>query len=509
MDSVYQAALRSWSIPPVATFALLLTALVYLRGWIRLRRAGSTEIQPWRAVSFLGGLFSLWVALASPLDTFSGFLLAAHMLQHMLLMMVAPPLILLGAPLIPSVRGLPRFAAREFAGPFLNWPLANRLGTRLTYPVFALILMGVVNFAWHTPRLYELALGSSSWHEVEHACFFLTSIVFWWPVVQPWPSRAQWPRWAIVLYLFIGDLQNTILSAILVFSDQVLYPSYAQIPRLFGLSAQGDQAAAGAMMWVLGGFAYVLPAVIIAIHCLSKRREQRSVVRTRNQEGLGAIESAALQNEFSWFNKLLRPRIQSRTAETIWFVIVFVITGLCFSFLIAISPDDDDQALRLWKQNGPLSIAVFAQAGDLPGGSTTFGVLVQDRNTEEVLLNSAVQLSSQPAPGVDAPGSSVRATNQGSENKLLQTAELDLPAVGDWMVNIAVSANSETANLALPVRVVKRESGVGDLWPYSLFPLVGVILFGTYIRRHHERPTVEAGGKLGTANPSRAEARSG
>src|SRR5450755_2517418 len=109
MHSLYQAALRSWSLPPVATFALLLTAVVYLRGWTSLRRAGSTEVPPWRAATFLGGLLSVWIALASPLDTFSGFLLAAHMLQHMLLMMVAPPLILLGAPLIPIVRGLPRF----------------------------------------------------------------------------------------------------------------------------------------------------------------------------------------------------------------------------------------------------------------------------------------------------------------------------------------------------------------------------------------------------------------
>src|SRR5450631_2560326 len=162
MQTVTQAVLRSWSIPPAATFAIALSALVYLRGWWLLRRAGSPNIPPWRAVTYLLGLLSLWVALASPMDVFNSFVLTAHMLQHMLLMMVAPPLILLGAPLIPIVRGLPRFAAREFAGPFLNWPFANRVGTTLTHPAFALILMGVVNFAWHTPRLYELALGSSS-----------------------------------------------------------------------------------------------------------------------------------------------------------------------------------------------------------------------------------------------------------------------------------------------------------------------------------------------------------
>ena len=105
--------------------------------------------------------------------------------------------------------------------------------------------MGAAMFAWHVPGLYELALRSSSWHEVEHACFFFASIIFWWPVIQPWPSHAQWPRWAMVPYLVIADLQNTVLSAVLVFSDKILYPSYAAGPSLFGFTPPEDQAAAG------------------------------------------------------------------------------------------------------------------------------------------------------------------------------------------------------------------------------------------------------------------------
>jgi hypothetical protein len=170
----------------------------------------------------------------------------------------------------------------------------------------------------------------------------------------------------------------------------------------------------------------------------------------------------------------------------VWFVVVFVVTGLCFSFLIATSSDDDDQALRLWKQSGPFSIAVFAPTGDLQAGPTSFGILVQDRNTQEVLLDSTVDLSARPAVAVRAPTSPVRATSENSENKLLQAAELDLPAAGDWTVNIALSRNAESADLSLPLRVVKRESGLGDLWPYFLFPGFGMILFGAYVRRHHE-----------------------
>src|SRR5581483_3130954 len=152
MPSTSQPVLLSWSVPPAASFVLACTALIYLRGWLLLRRAGVPFLPLWRAMSFVLGLLSLWIALASPFDTFSGFILTAHMLQHMLLMMLAPPLLLLGAPLIPLVRGLPIFAAREFAGPFLNWRISQAAGAWLTRPVVALLLMAVVMFGWHTPR---------------------------------------------------------------------------------------------------------------------------------------------------------------------------------------------------------------------------------------------------------------------------------------------------------------------------------------------------------------------
>ena len=284
MSPIAQAVLRSWSIPPGATFAIVLSALVYLRGWWLLRRARAPFLPPWRAITFLAGLFSLWVALASPMDVFNGFVLTAHMLQHMVLMMIAPPLILLGAPLIPMVRGLPIFAAREFAGPFVNWSIARKVGNTLTNPVCALLLMGAAMFAWHVPALYELALRSATWHQVEHACFFITSLIFWWPVVQPWPSKMQWPRWAMVPYLLIADLQNTVLSAILVFSDRVLYPSYSTAPRLFRFSALQDQAAAGAIMWVMGSLAFIVPAVVIAVQCLSSKAAQPLPVPPRRHD---------------------------------------------------------------------------------------------------------------------------------------------------------------------------------------------------------------------------------
>jgi cytochrome c oxidase assembly factor CtaG len=269
--------MQSWSIPPVATIAMVLSAIVYLRGWRMVRRADPSRLPSWRAAAFLSGLCSAWIALASPIDALNALLLTAHMLQHMLLMMVAPPLILLGAPLIPIVRGLPSVVARKWTGAFLNWPVAARTGRALANPVSGALAMGLVMFGWHIPSLYELALGSEFWHVMEHASFFLASLMFWWPVVLPWPSRGRWSRWAIVPYLLVADLQNTALSAILTFSDRVLYRSYSEAPRLFGVSAMEDQVAAGAFMWVAGSLAFILPAIGVAVQCLSTRSTRHAM----------------------------------------------------------------------------------------------------------------------------------------------------------------------------------------------------------------------------------------
>jgi cytochrome c oxidase assembly factor CtaG len=484
MQPLYQAVLLSWSVPPAATFALALTALVYLRGWFLLRRAGLPFLPLWRAVSFLLGLLSLWVALASPLDTFSGFVLTAHMVQHMVLMMVAPPLILLGAPLIPLVRGLPIFAAREFAGPFLNWPPANRIGNALTNPIVAMLLMGAAMFAWHTPKLYELALASDSWHEVEHACFFLTSVLFWWPVVQPWPSRVQWPRWAMVPYLLVADLQNTALAAILVFSDRVLYPSYTVEPSLFGFSPLHDQAASGAIMWVLGSLAYLVPAIAIAVQCLQPRPLSVEDAPARKREPSPLDSLPSLPQRLSFADRFLRPRMSVRAVEAISFLLLFAIAGVGLAFLTSVSSsDDDDQVLRLQQQSGPFAVAVFGQNGNPDSGPATFSVLVQDRDTQETLLDASVDLSAQRSADSSST-TSVTATAAESDNKLLQSAELNLAPAGDWTVHIAVQRNSASADFSLPLHVVKPESGVAFPWSYLILFACAAILLFVYVRRH-------------------------
>jgi cytochrome c oxidase assembly factor CtaG len=137
--------------------------------------------------------------------------------------------------------------------------------------------------AWHVPVLFELGLRSESWHVVEHACFFAGGLLFWWPIVQPWPSLARWPPWSLPLYLFLATLPCDALSAFLTFSDRVVYPSYLSSPRLFELSPIQDQQWAGALMWVWVTFVYMAPAISITVHILSPRAKgSRRFGRVRN-----------------------------------------------------------------------------------------------------------------------------------------------------------------------------------------------------------------------------------
>jgi cytochrome c oxidase assembly factor CtaG len=264
------AALASWAFLPVPAFGLMATALIYFRGWRKLRRQVPARYPLSRLVFFFAGLAATYLSLASPLDAFASFLLTAHMVQHLLLTMVVPPLVLLGAPQLPLLCGLPRRIASQVLGPFLQWQLLKNILHRLMHPAVCWLLFILSNIIWHIPDFYELALRSPAWHKVEHFCFLTTALLFWWHVVQPWPSRPYWPRWAIIPYLLLADLQNTVLAAFLSFYDRVAYSSYANAPR-FWMSPLADQASAGAIMWVPGSIAFIVPAALIAVQFLSPK----------------------------------------------------------------------------------------------------------------------------------------------------------------------------------------------------------------------------------------------
>lgn len=273
-QNLAQTILHSWTLPLAPTIGVLLAAIIYLRGWRVARLTRPMELPSWRMACFMAGLASLWLALASPLDALDEFLLVAHMTQHLILMSVAPPLIVLGAPVVPMLRGLPKSLVRNDIAVWMSSPRFHRVQNFFTHPAFGWFAMNISFLLWHTPAAYDLALRNNTIHELEHASFFLFALPFWWFVLQPWPSHYRWSRWLVLPYLMSADLVNTALSAYLVFGGEVIYSTYRNAPRIFDISAMVDQTAAGAEMWVIGSLIFWIPLMITTLQLLSPRRQR-------------------------------------------------------------------------------------------------------------------------------------------------------------------------------------------------------------------------------------------
>jgi len=285
-----------WDVPWIVTSGLCAVSIIYVRGWLRLRRTRPAYFSAGRLAAFLGGIVALFVAVASPLDTFSESLLFMHMAQHFVLMSVAPPLIVLGAPVVPMLRGLPRWMIRALQPLFVTraFPVTGRF---LTRPRVAWLAMNASYIGWHIPRAYEFALASENWHNFEHACFFFTNLIFWWPIISPWPSRPLPSRWILIPYLLLADVVNTGISAFLCFAGRLLYPSYDAIPRPFGLSALNDQAAAGAFMWVCGSMMFLLAVVVVITPILSSATASRQEFDRRDLQIAAAARISHVNRE--------------------------------------------------------------------------------------------------------------------------------------------------------------------------------------------------------------------
>jgi cytochrome c oxidase assembly factor CtaG len=270
MNAALPVVIELWSPSSGVALILALAAFFYCRGWLRLRRnVPRNSLSLLQLSAFLAGLLLVWVAVGSRLADLDEALLSVHMVQHLTLMVIAPPLILLGNPVPALLQGLPKRAVRFMWGVLFRWHPLEWLAGIFTRPLVCWVAAMGALIGWHLPPMFELGLRSDLWHEAEHACFLATGLLFWIPVIQPWPSAAKWPRGSIPLYLFFATLPCDALSAFLAFCDRVVYSSYLAAPRVFGISPLGDQQCAGALMWACTTFAYLVPAVIITIQILS------------------------------------------------------------------------------------------------------------------------------------------------------------------------------------------------------------------------------------------------
>jgi len=263
---------RTWNLQPSLILALAVAGLAYWRGVDTLWRPGGTVrtvargVPPWRVAAFGGGLFALVIALLSPLDPMSEELLSAHMVQHLLLMVVAAPLLVLGSPALVIGQAVPTAWRRRAHRWGRTRPL-RAIGRLFTHPLMTWFLATAVLWGWHVPSLYQAALERPTVHVLEHAAFLATAMLFWWTALQPSGPR-RLPRGADVVFVFTGALQSGALGALLAFASQPIYPFYVHRTIAWGLSPLQDQQLAGMLMWVPPFVIYLVAAGALFVRWL-------------------------------------------------------------------------------------------------------------------------------------------------------------------------------------------------------------------------------------------------
>jgi cytochrome c oxidase assembly factor CtaG len=249
--------LRAWHLDPILAPLLTAAGVGYLIAYQTVQRSGRRPPPIWRATAYFAGLAALAVALLGPPDHFNGVLFWVHMVQHLLLMLVAAPLLVLGRPVSLFLLALPPGPRRRVLRAALGFHPARRAISLALHPLSVFLLYNGSFVLWHLPSLYQAAVASPLVHELEHASFFVTALLFWQALLDPLPWRRRLSTEAAVLLLFATWMVSDLLCATVTLSGELLYPIYATQPKPWGLSSLGDQRLGGAMMWAAGGVLYI------------------------------------------------------------------------------------------------------------------------------------------------------------------------------------------------------------------------------------------------------------
>jgi putative membrane protein len=246
---------HGWSIQPALAYVAV-AALLYWWPPARGRTNRHPGRSPLPAIAFAGGLLTIVLALDSPLDGYADTLFWAHMSQHILLLTVAPPLILLGRPWPRMWRALP-LRSRTRIGRSLALSRSAAPVRALARPIPAFVLFNGTIIAWHIPAAYDATLSSGAVHDLEHAMFFFTGLLFWARVIDPGPLRPRLPWLGRVTYVVSAMIVGWVIAITLVLVPEPIYSHYALLThRPGGISALTDQQLAAGIMWVPGSLAY-------------------------------------------------------------------------------------------------------------------------------------------------------------------------------------------------------------------------------------------------------------
>jgi len=283
------AILTVWDWRLDLILIMALAGIAFTAGWLRLRRRGRRQLATdWRLVSYWGGLIVSGIASMSPVDTLGGQLFFMHMIQHLLIVMIAVPLLLLANPFPFIVWGLPGGqSVSEYLfrsqSPFRN---ALRQATRpgIVWMAFVAILWG-----WHDPALYSAAQGNFWVHDLQHVTFFGSAMLLWWHVIGAGPRiHGRLVPLARIGMLVATGAANMIPGVVIALAQVPLYPYYANVARPWGISVLQDQSMAGLIMWIPGTMMYLLTALAIVIRMLNRSESQLRRERRPQPIGVGS-----------------------------------------------------------------------------------------------------------------------------------------------------------------------------------------------------------------------------
>jgi len=267
----------NWEPSVVIGTVLIVGFYLYAQGPLRRKYRLAESVNKWQVCSFLLGMLIMFLALVSPLDELGdSYLFSAHMVQHLILTIIGPPLLLLGTP-------------GWLVDPLLRKPVVFRIAKALTFPAFAFFIYNFDFWLWHAPPLYNATLENQGIHILEHLTFVVFGLLYWWPVFSPAALLARLTMGGQVLYLFLSGMPTVALGAGLTFFPP-LYAPYLAAPRIWGLSPATDQQLGGLIMWVPGNLVYIVIVSILFIRWMqgqeAKQREQEAL-----SDGTGDLRS--------------------------------------------------------------------------------------------------------------------------------------------------------------------------------------------------------------------------
>lgn len=260
---------------------LALFLLYQWRAWVHRSADSAQRPTPWQHIGFATGLLAMFLALNGPLHDISDFyLFSGHMVQHLVLTFVTPPLLLLGTP---------GFMYR----PALRIPAVAAVARFITGPRAAFAIFNLVLAVWHLPPMYNSAMYYHEVHILQHLMFLVGAVIVWWPLLSPLPELPRLSYPGQMLYSFLLTLPMTIISIFIVYADHILYPAYASAPRLWGLSPLEDQRLGGLIMWIPGGLFFYALTTVVFFKWTASARDDRAGAQVGAQSGAQVRASSA------------------------------------------------------------------------------------------------------------------------------------------------------------------------------------------------------------------------